>query len=119
MGDGKLGLTSTNVGPFVRSVLSLCAPDEIAAGSCRKRSENAWPNAPDRQNRLPLRHPRSSALRLSRAAFGRSAVDNAKGTGAAPARLPGAGANWFNPKVDLDFTAINGFAMSAKNPDTD
>ena len=62
---------------FARSVLS--APAEIAAGSHRKRGEDAGRNAPDRQNRLPLRHPRSCALRLSIAAFGHSAVDNAQG----------------------------------------
>jgi hypothetical protein len=62
------------------NVRALCsaAPAEIAA-----------PKAPDRQNRLPLGHPRSSALRLPIAAFGHSAVDNAQGTGATQARLPG------------------------------
>ena len=75
----------------------LCSPSlyiraraEIAAGSRRRRGENAEPNALDRQNRFPLQHPRSSALRRTpTAAFGRVAADNATGIGAALGRRLG------------------------------
>ncbi len=61
------------VGPeLVGRLERLCSPSlsiracaEIAAGSRRRRGENAEPNAPDRRNRFPLRHPRSSDLRRS------------------------------------------------------